>query len=78
MPRIRAHWQPPTTRGERDDDIGFAIALARRAGMFVAEPRRRGEPYAVRQGGAAVFTADNIPAIVRFLRAELQAMGEHA
>lgn len=78
MPKVRTHWQPPRTRGEREADPGYAIALARQAGVFFAEPRRQGEPYSVRRAGAVVFEAGTVPEVVEFLRAELQATQEHA
>ncbi|MBX3601114.1 MAG: hypothetical protein KF863_10850 [Rubrivivax sp.] len=72
MPKIRTHWQPPRSRGEREADPGFAVALARQAGVFFAEPKREGEPYSVRRAGAVIFEADSIPEVVAFLRDQLQ------
>lgn len=76
MPKARFRWTPPATRGEREADPGFAVALARQAGVFFAEPKREGEPYTVRRAGAVVFTADSIPEVVAFLRGELESAEE--
>lgn len=77
MPKIRTHWQPPRSRGEREADPGFAVALARQAGVFFAEPKREGEPYSVRRAGAVVFKAPTVHEVVAYLRTALQAVGEH-
>lgn len=73
MPRIRIRWTPPTSRPPRELDPHHAIDLARRAGLFLALPERRGEQrYSIRRDGAEVFAGGTLAEAVEFLRDQLQ------